>query len=240
MRYDLIMNNASQAPWWFAVVTALIAVIGTLTSAWLTNKYAEKRSQRELANQRNQFNSQLKHHSELERRKLLYDRRADLYAKVMALHTDCIEALPPLKKAIVRYIASDHNEDACQAVQVSIDELSDLRKKLRVLTLELIVIASGKVSASAAQIGYDLRFVITTTKESLEEESFAGLDVDKLTSFPTRLFSECALSMRADLGVVEEMVGSDSMKPTDEDLARIVRVKSEESSDEMPSPGDSE
>jgi hypothetical protein len=65
----------NSAPWWLAVATAALSGFLAITASLLTTRQASKHARERLA-------QELGHQRELERKKLLHDRRFELYQEI--------------------------------------------------------------------------------------------------------------------------------------------------------------
>lgn len=74
-------------------MTAVVALLTASITTWLTTKSANKRSATELEQQRARFAQELEHQRELERRKLLFGLRSEIYLKITQVFADAVTAL---------------------------------------------------------------------------------------------------------------------------------------------------
>lgn len=206
MRYDLVMNNASQAPWWFAAIVAGITVTGTLVSVWLTNKYANKRSQRELENQRaqfekqwesqrDQFRAQIDEQKEIERRKLVHETREKLYVELCDAFSEAAEKAAMMSLRVEGQGIPDHQ------FKVTTDGWTELRK-LQTLSIECKVVASEEVRVCAKNIAGAFQLLIKEYFQAMRDGD-ESVNLDQTWDFAKEEFEVMTTAMRKDLGVVE-------------------------------------
>lgn len=199
------MNNASQAPWWFAAVIAVITVTGTLVSVWLTNKYANKRSQAELRHQREQFEkqwetqrqqfeNQMSVQREIERRKLVYETREKMYLELSESYTSSILAFSAASSSLKE---SDF-EEAVKLVPLLLKEVDKLIR---------ISSACGIVASTDAEVHV---LNMTTYLHGFNREFHAALqrkdhlfEGEELWMLVRKEYDKIVAVMRRDLGVVE-------------------------------------
>ncbi|MFJ9785203.1 hypothetical protein ACIRSS_36920 [Amycolatopsis sp. NPDC101161] len=136
------MNNT---PAWLTIAvagtTAVVALLTASITTWLTMRNANRRSANELALQREKFVKELEHQRELERRKLLFGLRSEIYLKITQVFADAVSAL----SASYADQAGGHTETDA--------ELAGALRRLQDLVTSCVIIASEEVTSTARTFG---------------------------------------------------------------------------------------
>ncbi|WIV57437.1 hypothetical protein [Amycolatopsis nalaikhensis] len=197
------MNNASAGPWWFTAVvagiTAVTALITGLTTAWITNHYASRRSNADLHNtrsqfekqlntQREQFAEQMSAQREIEQRKLVHEARQKAYLELV----ECSYVMFKLTRTIELSGARGMPSEDWEKIE-----------RFQSVTLACRALGSERVQNLADR----LMNRIEHFGEAVGEARLAGdrQPFDVLDAYePVRaLYAEVAKAVRADLGVLD-------------------------------------
>lgn len=122
----------TSAPWWFVLVTALVAGGFSMAASWLAGLLTSKRQQVELV-----------HATTLEREKELYNRRVDFYLELVPIVD---EAMDELNEAILQYRDAVERHPVAAYVGANVGaNVGELGRSLRRMHLRARVIC-GKAT----------------------------------------------------------------------------------------------
>jgi hypothetical protein len=215
------MNNAptvDAAPWYFtaivAGITATTALVTSVLTAWLTHKYADKRAKAELQHQRAQFKKQMKRQQsqfreqmdrqlELERRKLIFDRRSDIYVEIMGSMYVVMQLVSSVE------VMSDEKHRDKAALLPQLGKVTETSDRLNELILKAQPIASGEVmhamlaiSSLTGQLGDALIRQIASLDNT---ETVGRIETTLMYREVQKHYSAASEAMRSDLGVLDKI-----------------------------------
>ncbi|WP_326955314.1 hypothetical protein [Amycolatopsis sp. NBC_01286] len=185
------MNNT---PAWLTIavagMTAVVALLTASITTWLTTKSANKRSATELEQQRARFAQELEHQRELERRKLLFGLRSEIYLKITQVFADAVTALSVSR--------SDRSEGNAETVL----ELAGALRRLQDLVTSCAIVASEDVTSAARGFGGRLR----ATRDWLArpDMKLRGRNFDDVWDPAVDAFELLTNAMRVDLGSIDD------------------------------------
>jgi len=185
------MNNT---PAWLtiavAVTTAMVAVLTASITTWLTTRNANRRSANELELQRERFVKELEHQRELERRKLLFGLRSEIYLKITQVFADAVTAL-----------SASHAGPAGGPPE-TVAELAGALRRLQDLVTSCVVVASEEVTSTARTFGGRLQ----ASRDWLARpgSQLKGRNFDDVWDPTVDAFESLAKAMRVDLGSIDD------------------------------------
>lgn len=184
------MNNT---PLWFLLLTALVAAGAAIGAQWvsagLTSKHANQRSAQELNEARQRLVWELEHQRELERKKLLHDRRFELYQEAALLSFNFERVyVDYLRRSLTKKGSTDELHDEWQAK----------RSELSAAFPRLALVASSAVITAYMNLLHELKEVI--------DELF---EKDRVTIHALKRIDSAHMSfvrhMRIDLDATEQL-----------------------------------
>ncbi|MFJ1763544.1 hypothetical protein ACIOD2_24745 [Amycolatopsis sp. NPDC088138] len=185
------MNNT---PAWLTIAvagtTALVALLTASITTWLTTRSANRRSATELEQQRERFAQELEHQRELERRKLLFGLRAEIYLKITQVFADAVAALSA-------YLSSQSDGDT-----ETVHELAGALRRLQDLVTSCAIIASEDVTSAARAFGGRLRATLDWLARP--DMKLRGRNFDHVWDPTVDAFELLTNAMRVDLGSIDD------------------------------------
>jgi hypothetical protein len=183
----------NNTPAWLTIAvagtTALVAIVTASITTWLTTKNANRRSANELELQREKFVKELEHQRELERRKLLFGLRAEIYLKITQVFADAVTALSS------SYASQTEGNE-------TVRELADALRRLQDLVTSCVVIASEDVTSAARAFGGRLRASLDWLARP--DMKWRGRNFDDVWDPAVDAFESLANAMRIDLGSIDD------------------------------------
>ncbi|WP_378266428.1 hypothetical protein [Amycolatopsis pigmentata] len=179
----------NSAPWWLSIVSAALTGLLAIIASFVAAKHANKQAQARSANE-------LEHQRELERRKLLYDRRVSLYEEVVNLADSIFHD-------ITRIVAK---RDDIQHVAKVAAEVSRTIPNLRPLMFRSMLIASGDVSLGIGHVfsaAADVSGILVTELRTMLNGSSSAINLRSSDDVLSTRLNELVRAMRLDLGAIE-------------------------------------